>query len=198
MRALIMGIIGAAASSAAWLAFEHSQQQSYGWLVCLVGLVTGVCVHSGAKGPSGGTLRGALAALLTLGGIVGGQKAYASWMQSRSTANEAVAVATIQSDTADQEGDEEADDAAVALEEPPRIELPESMTDGGGGYSKTAMKKNLSEWDMVWMSLAALAAYITGKGGEKAAPVAAAEEPASEPEPAADSQDDAADDTENA
>ena len=171
MRALITGIIGAAASSAAWLAFEHAQQQSFGWLVVLIGLVTGVCVHSGASGPSGGTLRGALAALLTLGGIVGGQKAYANWMQSKSTADEAVAVQTIKDVTADDDGETEDADAGEPLEDAPRVELPDSVSDAGGaGYSKSAMKKNLSEWDMIWMSLAALAAYITGKGGEKGAP----------------------------
>jgi len=165
MRALIAGVFGAVASSAAWLAIEHAQQANYGWLVCLIGIVTGFCVHLGATSPSGGTLRGALAVLLTLAGIVGGQKVSAKIMLANMKANEAIVVAPVNTDAAETDDDSEDHSEELCIHaETTAPFFPGSFILGPSSYSNSAMKINFSEWDMVWMSLAALVAYITGKG----------------------------------
>jgi len=182
MRALIAGVFGAAASSAAWLAFEHAQQANYGWLVCLIGIVTGFCVQLGATGASGGTIRGALAVLLTLTGIVGGHKVYAKIMRANAKANETIVVAPVITDVAETDDDSEDHPEELCIHaEATAPFFPESFILGPSSYSNSAMKTNFSEWDMVWMSLAALVAYITGKGitgkgDEKEGVVAATEE----------------------
>ncbi len=171
MRVLLSGVIGAVASSAAWLVAEHSQQTSYGWMVCFIGLITGLLVHKASRaGSRGGFARGALAAVLTLAAIVGGQKAYAVYMQTTSKAANTLAVqnAPVVTEPA---GNDTAKDAAPAevlmdLGEEAIGRVPSS-------YTKTAIKKNLSDWDMVWMGIAALAAYVTGKGSEAVASVVA-------------------------
>ena len=173
MRVLLSGVIGAVASSAAWLAAEHFQQTNYGWMVCFIGLITGLFVHKASKaGSRGGFARGALAAVLTLAAIVGGQKAYAVYMQSTSQAASAVAAqnAPVVTEPA---GDDTAKDVAPAellmdLGEEAIGRVPSS-------YTQSAIKKNLSDWDMVWMGIAALAAYVTGKGSEAVASVVAEE-----------------------
>ena len=181
MRALLGGLIGAAASAAGWLAVEHFQQASYGWMVVLVGLVTGFCVHKAGEGNSGGFARGALAIILTLAAIVGGRQVYAKIMQASSTAASAVTVDTAKVEVPD--ADEEEADTGEA---PAPVVTPELAEDAGAlgkrGYSKTAMKKNLSEMDMVWMCVAALASYVIGKGGDEPAPGEEGEQGEGQPE----------------
>ncbi|MEM8944952.1 MAG: hypothetical protein AAGD11_07180 [Planctomycetota bacterium] len=164
MRALLGGIVGAVVSATAWLGIEHIQQTNYGWLVILVGLVTGVSVNKAGAGSSAGFARGALAMVLTLAGIVGGQKGYAKFMEA-TTSTEAVATAAaIEVGGDDEEADDEEADADSERTPAPPIETtPVDL--GSRSYSKSAMKKNFGEWDMIWMCVAALAAYVTGKGG---------------------------------
>lgn len=167
MRALVGGIIGAAASSAAWLAFEHHMQTNYGWFVVLIGLVTGMLVHKGASGKaSGGTLRGALAVVLTLAGIVVGPKINAKVMESQAidNAKAAPAVSEAANESAADSDTELADagEAEASSAELGRQAEPVS----NGNYSKSALKKNATDMDMIWMCVASLLAYITGKGGE--------------------------------
>jgi len=90
-------------------------------------------------------------------------------------ANKAIAVAPVnKTDAAETDGDSEEGDSPAEIATPDFF--PESLVSDTSGYSPSAMKKNFSEWDMVWMSLAALAAYVTGKGGEKKEAVVVATE----------------------
>ena len=188
MRALFGGVVGAGASTAAWLAFEHFQQANYGWLVCLIGLITGMSVHraAGKAASGGGFARGELATVLTLAAIVGGQQVYAKIMQATSSAAAAVTAGSAKGQGADGEGDAKTGADADA---PAAVLIPEinEATAGAGqrGYSKSNMKKNLSDWDMVWMCVAALAAYVTGKGNGNGSGVKPSEED-SEPQQAAE------------
>lgn len=188
MGGFIGGLIGAAASAAGWLAIEHTQQTSLGWMVILVGLVTGFCVHKGSSVTSVGFTRGALAIILTLAAIVGGRQAYAKIMQANaSSAQEAVVVSEPQDDApADDEGEDSGETAPAPV-------LPQETPDlvglGQRNYTKSAMKKNMSDRDMIWLCVAALAAYLTGKGGDKA-PSVESEEVADSPEPATGNEND--------
>lgn len=166
MRGLLGGLIGAAASAAAWLAAEHFQQANYGWMVSLVGLVTGLCVYKASSVSSSGFARGALAIILTLAAILGGRQVYAKIMQSTSTGAEpAPMIESIEAEAEDAEGE---------ASEPVNIETVLPVADeelagfGKADYTKPALKNNLQNSDMLWLCVAALAAYLTGKGGDKA------------------------------
>ena len=179
MRVLFSGVIGAVVSASAWLAAEHFQQEKFGWMVCLIGLVTGIAMHKASQPGSGkasgkGFARGALAVVLTFAAIVGGQKAYAMYMQASS---EAASVVTSESFPDAGKGglDEKAKPAGASAVVLSELEA-DAIGLGQGDYTKSAIKNNFSDWDMIWMGLAALAAYVTGKGGDGATPVLATEE----------------------
>ncbi len=178
MRVFISGVLGAVVSAAAWLGVEHFRQTNYGWMVCLIGLITGIIVHKASKaGTGGGFARGALAVVLTLAAIAGGQEVYARILQSGSPAAGAVIVESLKGgvDSSKTKNDDAdgSDAPAIVLTE---LE-PGPLGVGPNSYSKSAMKKNLSDWDMIWMGIAALAAYVTGKGGDTVAAEFATEEP---------------------
>jgi len=135
-----------------------------------------------------------LAIGLTLAAIAGGQQVYAKFMRATAASASAAAapVASVAKDVDGSEGDsvgaatdedtekaEDAEGAEGTRSAAPRVfstEMDEkAISLGQRGYSKSSIKKNFSEWDMVWMSLAALAAYVTGKGGDKQTSVVATE-----------------------
>ncbi len=166
MRGLLCGVIGAAASAAAWLAAEHYQQANYGWMVCLIGVVTGISIKKASTSGASGFARGALAIILTLAAILGGRQVYARIMESTSTGDQPAQIIL------DPEGEAEDEEAENTEAPPAKTELPEPIEDlsalGKTNYSKSAMKKNMSDRDMLWLCVAALAAYVTGKGSDKA------------------------------
>ena len=161
MRVLLSGLIGAAASAAAWFYLEHVTGHEMGWLAIAVGLITGLCVNAGA-GPFAreSTGRAALAALLALAAIVGGRVAYANVMQKMSQVkNVGNVVAQVDEVAVDDQGDLVLAEGEV--EEPVALELPR----GGKGLKLEKPTVNsVSEVDFLYMGLGALAAYITGKG----------------------------------
>jgi hypothetical protein len=114
-----------------------------------------------------------LAAILTLAAIVGGQKAYAVYMQNTSQAANALAVQNtpVVTEPADDDMAKDAGPAEIILTDLGE----ETLGRVSSSYTKSAIKKNLSDWDMAWMGIAALAAYVTGKGGETVASVVAEE-----------------------
>ncbi len=176
MRVFLAGLFGAAASAAAWLAAEHFTQSSYGWMVCLVGLVTGFCVLKARTGNTGGVARGALAIILTLSAILGGRWVYARVMEA--SAKDTSAAVAVNIDPAGDAADEDSDTDDAVATTPAAIAIPEidPSAELAGGYSKSAMKKSGTEWDMIWMCVAALAAYVTGRGGDGKAPTVVVEE----------------------
>ncbi len=163
MRALFGGVIGAVVSASAWLAMEHFNHANYGWMVCLVGLVTGVCVHQAAASGSGGLLRGILAVALTFAAIVGGPRIYLKILLAASPDDGPVTAQLLDDVSEASEKKKASDSQAIAMPE-----IDETLNRvGKGDYSKSALKKNITQWDTFWLSLAALAAYITGKGGDR-------------------------------
>ena len=180
MRVLFSGVIGAVASASVWLWAEHLQQAKVGWMVCLIGLVTGVVMHKASQlgatkpGTGRGFARGALAVVLTLAAILGGQRAYATYLQSTSSSASKVSTESLQVADASEPGSEATKGNAAPAVLPDLSSEARDM--GPGDYSQSAIKQNLSDWDMIWMGLAALAAYVTGKGGDGVSRVAATEE----------------------
>jgi hypothetical protein len=203
MRVLVGGIIGAAVAVAVWLGLEHVTQMDLGWLVCGVGVITGYCVHRAAGPRSGGSfVRGGLSVLLALVAIVGGRLVYAKVMEG--TAGKAMAVAVADEpggDEAQVEQSQEVEAQKVETQEVETQEESEETTEestatsqrsatvdersvapvGMGPIAIPSRKPSFSQLGMLWMSLAALAAYVIGKGRDEVQPTAAVEEPQSEP-----------------
>jgi hypothetical protein len=219
MKVLLGGIIGAAASVAAWLGLDHVTQLDLSWLVCGVGVITGYCVHRAAGPRSGGSfVRGGLSVLLALVAIYGGRLAYAKVMEANT--EKAAAVTGAEQPGGDeaqveeaqveeaQEGEaqevetqevetQEVETQEVETQEVETQEESEETTEestatsqgsalmedrsvapvGIGPIANPSIKLSFSQVDMVWMSLAALAAYIIGKGRDEVQPTAASEEP---------------------
>jgi hypothetical protein len=167
MRVLLSGILGAIVGESAWLAADHFLQANYGWLICLVGLATGLAIRlSGAPKSGSGISRGALAIALTLLAIVGGRMLYTKVIQDRlSLTNDqpvAAAVREIPVQEADTEdASTEAAETAVPAEVLDR-RAPAALRQVG---PMKPVSGNLPQWDTLWMSLAALAAYVISQKG---------------------------------
>ncbi len=178
MRVLLGGLIGAAASAAAWFFLEYTTQHELSWLAIAVGLVTGMCVNAGA--PAGAPQsygRATLAVALTLLAIVGGRYVYAQVMQNMSQvttvmpANPTAPPGEVATQEAQDQvaSDEAADDAETAGDQQRQA----TGTVSGAGRIPKPTVNSYKEAEVVWMALAALAAYLTGKGSGKAGPVTA-------------------------
>jgi hypothetical protein len=171
MRVLLGGLVGAAASAAAWFFIEYATGQEFGWLAIAVGFITGMCINAAAgAGAAASYGRAALAVILTMMAMILGRTAYATIMQNVTN------VTTI----APAAGN--ADDGAPVAEEGASTEgavevAPVERDRGSLGGPSTGLRMqrptagSVSELDMLWMGLAALAAYFTGKGSGRAAPV---------------------------
>ncbi len=175
MRVLLGGLVGAAASAAAWFFLEYATKQEFGWLAIAVGLVTGLCVNAAA--PAGAAQsygRAALAVALTLVAIVGGRMVYAKVMQnvSQVATLRPAAEADLPGDAPAQTEEDDAvggDPTEVPLVDADR-EREAGRTPGGKGRLSQPSMNDYKEAEVVWMALAALAAYLTGKGSGKAGP----------------------------
>ena len=198
MRVLISGILGAAVSAGVWLGLEHSVQKDLAWLMILVGLVTGYCVHRAAGSNAGaGYLRGALAVVLSLLAIVGGQRVYAQYMQS---VNKSDAIETVRGEEPDGDGsaqesdepaEEDQDEEGDAEDEYTKTIRDQSarLGEAGRGAGQKGIKNNLTEMEMLWMCVSALVAYLVGKGTGPVAASAKPEEPSGGPPPEGGEQD---------
>ncbi len=176
MRVLLGGLIGAAASAAAWFFLEYTTQHELSWLAILVGLVTGMCVNAGA--PAGAPQsygRAALAVALTLLAIVGGRGVYAKVMQNMSQVTTVMpanpAAPGGDADIAEAQEAVASDDAVAAETAADQQRQATGMVPGTARIPKPTVN-SYKEAEVVWMVLAALAAYLTGKGSGKAGPVA--------------------------
>jgi hypothetical protein len=193
MRVLLGGIIGAAVAVAAWLGLEHVTQMDLGWLVCGVGVITGYCVHCAAGPRSGGSfVRGGLSVLLALVAIVGGRLVYAKVMEANAGKVAAVAVAEepggdeaqveqSQEVETQEESEETTEESTATSQRSATVDERSVAPAGMGPIAIPSRKPSFSQLDMLWMSLAALAAYVIGKGRDEVQPTAAVEEPQSEP-----------------
>ena len=169
MRVLISGLIGAAASAAAWFYLIHVTGNDMGWLAIGVGLVTGLCVNA-AAGPTAreSTGRAALAAILALAAIVGGRVVYAQVMQNLNQVKNVGNIAVVDVQVEDTEGDVVDGEAVVAEEAP--LEIPVAGMQKPLRLEKPKVNA-VSEIDFLSMGVAALLAYVTGKGRNRLAPV---------------------------
>ncbi len=169
MRVLLSGVIGAAVAAAAWMAIEHSTKQEFGWMAIVVGVVTGLAVHCAAStGSRSSIARGALAAVLALAASVGCRQVYAKVME-KSDSGAAAAVAAA---PADPSGSETEDSQAEEVAEPAKLalSLEKQNAPGAAVYGAMSFKKGLTQWDMLWLSMSALSAYVVGKGRDRVAP----------------------------
>ncbi len=183
MRVLLSGIIGAAAAAGAWMLIEHSTRQEFGWMAILVGLATGLAVHWAAGAGSRSSYgRGAMAVVFALIACVGSRQVYAKVMEQFDIgASAAAAVA---------QGEEGEDATEVAnsdqpADSPPKLALllRDQQAPKVGSFGGKSIVQGMSQWDMLWLSVAALSAYVVGKGRDQAV---ASDEEVESPEPAAD------------
>ena len=163
MRVLLAGIIGAVAAAAVWMAIEHNASQEFGWIAVFVGLVTGFAVHWSAGARSaGGFARGALAAILAIAACVASRQVYAKVM----TKTNMGAAVIVTSGTEVKEAETETGGTAVVVEEISEEQVRPAADMSMPG--KMTIKKGSAEWDMLWLSLAGLSAYLIGKGRDVA------------------------------
>ncbi len=177
MRVLLGGLVGAAASAAAWFFLEYTTGQEFGWLAIAVGLITGLCVNAAAgAGAAESYGRAALAVALTLLALVGGRAVYAKVMQNVSQVNTIKAAEDAnlaEAPVQDPQGEVDADATAELAEDEQQAMRERQSIAGGDRLMRFENPKNaLSELDMLWMGLAAFVAYFIGKGSGKGGPVA--------------------------
>ncbi|NOY29664.1 MAG: hypothetical protein GXP28_05665 [Planctomycetes bacterium] len=186
MRVLLSGVIGAAAAAAAWMAIEHSTKQEIGWMAIVVGLVTGLAVHKAAgAGSRASFARGALAAVLALIVCVVCRQVYAKVMQTSDPSAVTVAAAdpaeSRKTETGEAES-EETDSEQATEPTKPVLSLGKQAISEATDYGSLSFEKGLTQWDMLWLSMAALTAYVVGKGRDQVvASDAAAEESPDKP-----------------
>jgi hypothetical protein len=174
MRVLVGGIVGAAASAAAWFFLEYATGHEMGWLAILVGIVTGLCIDS-AAGPSAteSYARGALAVILTMIAMVGGRAVYAKVMQNVAHVGTLAPVARTVDDTAAQ-GTVQVAQGDNAVAEPIADQQVQATRARTGDASLRMAKPTVNsykEMEVVWMAAAALCAYFTAKGSGTASPI---------------------------
>lgn len=177
MRVLVGGIIGAVASAAAWFFLEYATGREMGYLAILVGAITGLCVAAAAGASATESYaRGALAVLLTMIAMVGGRAVYAKVMQNVSRVTTLAPAAQTADDVADETVAQAAQGDEAAAEDNVLAQAPPSRTGDGRVRMPKPTVNSYKELEVVWMAVAALVAYLTGKGSGKAAPVVVTEE----------------------
>jgi hypothetical protein len=167
MRSLIGGIIAAMAAAVAWLVLEHLTKQELGWLTIAVGLITGCGVRFASGSSSGESYaRGALAAVLALAAIVGGRQGYSKVMEQfinvpaadmQVIATEVETVKNVEADSTISNRNQE---------KKPTIDL-DRLAGTGKSLKMMSTKdaaKQISTFDIACLGIAALSAYVVGKG----------------------------------
>ncbi|MEO2049830.1 MAG: hypothetical protein ABGX16_24995 [Pirellulales bacterium] len=156
---LFGGIVAGAVGAAVWVYIEYSSQSEFAWMAWPVGLLGGWGVRKCAAADTrGGFLRGALAALLALAAILG-----AGWSMTRQIGQAivpAIVVTTGEAGVGDQKITDENSDAiepvTVDFGKPSTGLLPSPIDPKAGNA--------MQNMDMLWLCLAALTAYVVGKG----------------------------------
>jgi hypothetical protein len=172
MRVLIGGLIGAAVSAAAWFGLEYATGREFGWLAIAVGVATGMCVNAAAgAGAAASYGRAALAVMLTMLALVGGRVVYAQIMRSVSQVTTVVPGEDLAAAEATEQEAQEAVGATAGDAAAPAERTPLDFRGAGGLTFQKPKATTMSEFDMLWMGLAALMAYFFGKGSGKPAPI---------------------------
>lgn len=156
------GIVGGAIGASGWVAIEYFTKSEFGWIAWPVGLLVGLGVHKAAAADSrNGFLRGAVAVVLALVAVVCAKYALMAIMmkQTADVANPVASVSSEQNPDVSEEGTESGSDVAdTAMPEQSREGLMESA------MSSRSARRSLKDMDMVWLCLAAVTAYLVGKG----------------------------------
>ncbi len=157
---LFGGIVGGAVGAAVWVSIEYSSQLEFAWMAWPVGLLVGWGVRKCAAADTrGGFLRGALAALLALAAILG-----AGWSKQKILTRQvsqviapAIVVTTGEAEVGDQKSTDETSEAI----EPVTVDFGKPST---GLLQGSKTDNAMQSMDMLWLCLAALTAYVVGKG----------------------------------
>jgi hypothetical protein len=160
---LFGGIVGGVVGAAVWVAIEYSSQSELAWMAWPVGLLVGWGVRKCAAADTrGGFLRGAIAALLALAAVMG-----AGWSKQKimtRQAGQVIAPAIVVTTGGADVGDQKiTDDASEAIE---TVTVDFGKTSAGLPHSPIGSKtgNTMQNMDMLWLCLAALTAYVVGKG----------------------------------
>ena len=159
---LFGGIVGGAVGAAVWVSIEYSSQLEFAWMAWPVGLLVGWGVRKCAAADTrGGFLRGALAALLALAAILG-----AGWSKQKILTRQVsqVIAPAIVVTTGEAEGDQKSMDETSEAIEPVTVDFGKSRTGLLSSPIDPKTDNAMQSMDMLWLCLAALTAYVVGKG----------------------------------
>jgi|GEM_PF-1280464 len=159
---LLGGILAGVLGAAVWVAIEYTTQREFAWMAWPVGLLVGWGVHkSAATDARGGTLRGALAALLALAAVLG-----AGWSKAEIMTKKAAGAATSAVTLKIIETEADGQKKAVETVETDAAPLDFGAPDTGllHGTLESKPRSAFEDMDMLWLCLAALTAYVVGKG----------------------------------
>lgn len=169
-KSLLGALIGAGVGLGAQAGIESSMGKEMFWFPVVTGALTGLGVRmfdpSVKMAPS--YLRGAMAALLGLGGIFGGIS-LSSQMQVQNLADSAKPIAVPAKDTSteDEESEEAIATPEVATPEPPPLEL--GPAEGlGEGNPSSANAREFSVWNFAMIGLGMFLAYELARGSAPA------------------------------
>jgi hypothetical protein len=157
------GILGGLIGGTAWVMIELLTHKEFGWIAWVVGVLVGLGVHvASSKELRGGFLRGAVAALLALAAIIGAKVSLAQIMTHQAAKAAQPAVGHDSHST----GSEAPADAATGGDGPNSLAVPpeEIERDVLRESLDSTQESSFKDWDMLWLCLGAITAYIVGKG----------------------------------
>ena len=163
-KSLLGGIIGAAVGIGLLLAVHRLSGLDKVWLAVPFALITGLGVRMLVSTSGHASyVRGALTMALALAGYIGGWYLVAQVATARANAPLPIPRAAAEGQPAAEPGEPEAKVEAAPAEQPKAA----AIADDGQGAAKMrplAPKVFGSNWDMIWLAVAALVAYEMGRG----------------------------------
>ena len=171
LKWLIAGIIGGAVGAAVWVAVELYTGHEVAWLCVLVGVLTGLSVRAATTRETRGYLSGAVAAIITLGAIIGSAKVMERIVVERSA--ESTDRATVRK-AAPEPSEDPAHAETPADTEPDSADTTRRRqpTRADSGASQIVTRQSFPMGKMVLFGCAGLIAYFIGK--EQSRPTGAA------------------------
>jgi hypothetical protein len=163
LNCLFGGIVGGVIGAAIWVSVEYSLQSEFAWMAWPVGLLVGWSVRKcAATDMRGGFLRGALAALLALAAIMG-----AGWSKQKiltTQAGQVIAPAVVVTTGESEIGEQKTTNETTEAIEPVTVDIGTPSTGLFHGSIDPKAGNAMQNMDMLWLCLAALTAYVVGKG----------------------------------